>query len=113
MTASDLLKAIRAIMKRQNPTYEIMAIIIVPSTNKQWINLYKKSESYAAKVMQLPDDEPLGQSELSDTSDIDENFEIGYYQGVIQATDVGRCYNCNDPGHKWRDCTKPLQEGLK
>ena len=27
--------------------------------------------------------------------------------------DVGRCYNCNDPGHKWRDCTKPLREGLK
>ena len=77
----------------------------------------KKSEGYAAKVTQLPDEDPLSQSDPSDTSDVDENFEVGYYQGVIQAADmnddVGRCYNCNDPGHKWRDCTKPLREGLK
>ena len=45
----------------------------------------KKSEGYAAKVTQLPDEEPLSQSEPSDASDVDEGFEVGYYQGVIQA----------------------------
>ena len=74
----------------------------------------KKSEGYPAKVTQLSDDEPSNHSELSDASDVDENYEVGYYQGVIQATDmndhVGRCYNCNDPGHKWRDCMKPYEK---
>ena len=98
-----------------------MAITIAPNTitpiKPTTDKFVKKSEGYAAKITQLPDDEPLSQSEPSDTSDVDENFEVGYYQGVIQAADmnddVGRCYNCNDPGHKWRDCTKPLREGLK
>ena len=119
-TASDLLKAIRVHEETESnlrdrgyyyrPKYD--------TSGKPTIDKYaKKSEGYAAKVTQLPDDEPLSHSELSDTSDIDENFEVGYYQGVIQAADmnddVSRCYNCNDPGHKWRECTKPLSEGLK
>ena len=118
--ASDLLKAIRVHEETESnlrdhgyyyrPKYDNPH---KPTTDK----FVKKSEGYAAKITQLPDDEPLSQSEPSDTSDVDENFEVGYYQGVIQAADmnddVGRCYNCNDPGHKWRDCTKPLREGLK
>ena len=23
---------------------------------------------------------------------------------------MGRCFNCNEPGHKWRECTKPRKE---
>ena len=113
MTASDLLKAIRVHEETESnlrdrgyyyrPKYDNSG---KPLTDK----FVKKSEGYAAKVMQLPDDEPLDQTESSNASDVDENFEVGYYQGVIQAADmnddVGRCYNCNDPGHKWRDCTK-------
>ena len=119
-TASDLLKAIRVHEETESnlrdrgyyyrPKYDNPH---KPTTDK----FVKKSEGYAAKITQLPDEEPLSQSEPSDTSDVDESFEVGYYQGVIQAADmnddVGRCYNCNDPGHKWRDCTKPLREGLK
>ena len=119
-TASDLLKAIRVHEETESnlrdhgyyyrPRYDNSH---KPTTDK----FVKKSEGYAAKVTQLPDEEPRSQSEPSDTSDVDEGFEVGYYQGVIQAADmnddVGRCYNCNNPGHKWRDCTKPLREGLK
>ena len=119
-TATDLLKAIRVHEETESnlrdrgyyyrPKYDNSH---KPTTDK----FVKKSEGYAAKVTQLPDEEPLSQAEPSDASDVDEGFEVGYYQGVIQAADmnddVGRCYNCNDPGHKWRDCTKPLREGLK
>ena len=119
-TASDLLKAIR-VHEETESNLRDRGYYYRPKYNcsgKPTIDKYvKKSEGYAAKVTQLPDDEPLSHSESSDASDVDENFEVGYYQGVIQATDmnddVGRCYNCNDPGHKWRDCTKPLREGLK
>ena len=106
-TASDLLKAIRVHEETESnlrdhgyyyrPKYDNSN---KPTTDK----FVKKSESYAAKITQLPDDEPLSQSKPSDMSDVDENFEVGYYQGVIQSADmnddVGRCYNCNDPGHK-------------
>ena len=48
---------------------------------------------------------------------MDENFKYGYYQGVIQAADmndeIGQCFNCNEAGHKWLECPKPRQEGLK
>ena len=23
------------------------------------------------------------------------------------------CYNCRKPGHRWRDCSKPLRQGLQ
>ena len=23
------------------------------------------------------------------------------------------CYNCREPGHRWRDCSKPLRQGLQ
>ena len=119
-TASDLLKAIR-VHEETESNLRDHGYYYRPKYNtsgKPTIDKYaKKSEGFAAKVTQLPSDEPPSHSETSDASDVDENFEVGYYQGVIQAADmnddVGRCYNCNDPGHKWRECTKPLHEGLK
>ena len=43
--------------------------------------------------------------------------KMGYYQWVLQAADshddTGRCYNCNETGHKWKECTKPQCKGLK
>ena len=77
----------------------------------------KKTEGYAAKVTQLPDKEQSEHAEPSDVSDVDENYEVGYYQGVLQAVDLhddtGRCFNCNGTGHKWKECTKPRRKGLK
>ena len=55
----------------------------------------KKTEGYTAKVTQLPDEEQTEQVEPSDASDVDKNYELGYYQGVLQAADLndntGRC----------------------
>ena len=72
----------------------------------------KKTEGYAAKVTQLPKEEQPEQDEPSDASDMDENYELGYYQGVLQAADLnddtGQCFNYNKTGHRWRQCTKPL-----
>ena len=48
----------------------------------------KKTEGYAAKVTQLPDEEQMEQVKPSDTSDMDENYEFGYYQGILQAADL-------------------------
>ena len=25
----------------------------------------------------------------------------------------GKCYNCSEPGHPWRDCKKPLKPTLR
>ena len=71
----------------------------------------KKAEGYAAKVTQLPDEEQSEHAEPLEVSDMDKNFKHGYYQGVIQAADmndeIGRCFNCNEAGHKWLECPKP------
>ena len=48
----------------------------------------KKAEGYTAKVTQLPNEEQQEHAESSDVSDVDENYEIGYYQAVIQAADM-------------------------
>ena len=77
----------------------------------------KKTEGYATKVTQLPDEEQPEPVEPSDTSNVDENYELGYYQGVMQAADLndntGRCFNCHETRHRWKQCTKPLRDGLK
>ena len=71
----------------------------------------RKTEGYATKVAQLPDEEQTEHAEPSETSDVDENFEHGYYQGVIQAADMndklGWCFNCNEAEHKWLECPQP------
>ena len=90
---------------------------MTPSISPDRINLCKKTEGYAAKVTQLPDEEQPEPVKPSDTSDVDENYELGYYQGVLQAVDLnddtGWCFNCHKTGHRWKQCTKPLQQGLK
>ena len=74
-------------------------------------------EGYTAKVTQLPDEEQSEYTELTDVSYVDENYEVGYYKRVLQAGDLhddtGRCFNCNEVGHKWKECTKPQCKGLK
>ena len=48
----------------------------------------KKTEGYATKVTQLPDEEQTEPVKPSDASDIDKKYELGYYQGVLQAADL-------------------------
>ena len=68
-------------------------------------------------MTQLPNEEQPEHVKLSDASDMDKNYKWGYYQGVLQAADLNndtsRCFNCNETGHRWKQCSKPLQEGLK
>ena len=37
-----------------------------------------------------------------------EIYAAGYYQGMLQAAelkeDTGQCFNCNETGHKEREC---------
>ena len=62
-------------------TYETEDIItpltdqsMTPSISPDRINLCKKTEGYAAKVTQLPDEEQPEPVKPSDTSDVDENY---------------------------------------
>ena len=109
-------------MKKLSLTYEIDNIIIPvidPSTmtNTSPDKFSKKTGGYATKVTQLPDEEQPEQVKLSDASDVDESYKWGYYQGVLQAADMNDdtswCFNCSKTGHRWKQCTKPLWEGLK
>ena len=93
-TAFDLLRVIRVHEEAESnlrdrgyyyssyqPKYD--------ATHKPGQDKYvKKTEGYAAKITQLPDEEQPEHAEPSEASDVDENFEHGYYQGVIQAADM-------------------------
>ena len=51
-------------------------------------------------------------------SELEESYDEGYYVAMVHAADEidrtwGRCYNCAEEGHQWRDCTKPLKESLR
>ena len=122
-TPSDLLRAIRVHDEAESnlqdrgyqyssyrPKYDPMQ---KPGQDKYG----KKTKGYTAKVTQLPDEEQTEPAEPLEASDVDENFEHGYYQGVIQAAgmndDLGRCFNCNKARHNWLECPKPRWEGLK
>ena len=53
----------------------------------------------------MEDDPGSDKEHDSDASEPNEKYEEAYYQGVIQAMEMneemGRCFNCNEPGHKW------------
>ena len=50
----------------------------------------------------------------------DENaiWRDGYYMCAVTKADdadmfFNLCYNCREPSHRWRDCSKPLRQGLQ
>ena len=51
--------------------------------------------------------------------DLNHWVEKGFYTGMVQAADsadvrFGRCFNCLEEGHRWRECTKlPLLPELQ
>ena len=122
-TVSDLLRAIHihdeaeSNLRDRGYQYSSYRSKYDPTSKSGQDKYGKKTKGYTTKVTQLPDDEQAEPAEMSESSDIDENFEYGYCQGVIQAADMndnlGRCFNSNEAGHKWLECPKPQWEGLK
>ena len=79
--------------------------------------------SYQAHVANVPDEPDDYQSEsLSEVESGRENDDVqqdkSYHIGVTTTADegeafFGKCYNCGEPGHPWRDCKKPLKPALR
>ena len=93
-TASDLLRAIH-VHEEAESNLEDRGYHYSPywpkydAAHKSRQDKYgKTAEGYATKVTQLPDEEQSEHAEPSEASDVDKNFEHGYYQGVIQAADM-------------------------
>ena len=94
MTALDLLKAIQVHEEAESNLgdrgyhYSSYPSKYEAPHKPRQDKFSKKTEGYAAKVTQLPDEEQSEHTELTDVSDMDENYEVGYYQGVLQAADL-------------------------
>ena len=69
--------------------------------------------------LELPDPIPEEPESSADyDSKLEDSYDAGYYVAMVHAADEidrtwGRCYNCVEEGHQWRDCTKQLKESLK
>ena len=45
-------------------------------------------------------------------------FQDAYYVGVARIADeddrrIGKCFNCKEEGHQWRQCPRKLREDLR
>ena len=79
--------------------------------------------SYQACVANVPDELDEYQSEsLLEVESEQENDDVqqdkSYHVRVTMTADegkafFGKCYNCAEPGHPWRNCKKPLKPALR
>ena len=81
---------------------------------------YGNYQSWAANIWEELDD--YQSNSLSGVESEKENNDVqqdsSYHIGVTTMVDegdtfFGKCYNCGEPGHPWRDCKKPLKPALK
>ena len=77
-----------------------------------------KTRVYAVRKtdLELPDSAPE-EPDQSD-SDSEDAYDEGYYVAMVHAAGKidrtwGRCYNCAEEGHQWRNCTKQLKDSLR
>ena len=46
-----------------------------------------------------------------------ETYDEGYYVAIVntvnEADKWGHCFNCDEEGHQWQECIKPLKESLR
>ena len=89
--------------------------------NHQPVQLEQEEEGYTIGPVQLgaePEEEYEQEDQLEDP-DINHWMDQGFHIGMVQAADsadarFGRCFNCLEEGHRWRECTKlPLLPKLQ
>ena len=76
-----------------------------------------------AKLAQIESDpsseeEDLEEAERQRIANENTIWWDGYYMCAAAKADdadmfYNMCYNCREPGHRWRDCSKPLRQGLQ
>ena len=92
-----------------------------PSQHDRKNMLSEKARVYAVRKaeLELPDPIPEEPESSADyDSELEDSYDEGYYVAMVHAADEidrtwGRCYNCAEEGHQWRDCKKQLKESLK
>ena len=66
-----------------------------------------------------PDDGAIpAETEVKSPEDGITIWNDGYYYCLKQQADdvdhrMGTCYNCREPGHRWRECPHPLRQALQ
>ena len=81
---------------------------------------YGSYQARSANVQEDPED--YRSDSLSEVESEQENDDVqqdkSYHVSVTMTADegeafFGKCYNCGEPGHSWRDCKKPLKPTLR
>ena len=89
--------------------------------NVQPVQLEQEDEGYTMRPVQLgaEPEEEYDQEDQFEDPDINNWMDQGFHIGMVQAADsadawFGRCFNCLEECHRWRECTKlPLLPELQ
>ena len=79
--------------------------------------------NYTAQAANVPEDPDNHKSdslsdEVSEKEYDDVQQDRSYHVGVMFTADegeafFGKCYNCGEPGHPWKECKKPMKPALR
>ena len=89
--------------------------------NVRPVQMEQEDDGYTTQPVYLgaePEEEYDHEDQYEDP-DLNHWVDQGFFNGMVQAADTadvrfGRCFNCLEEGHRWRDCTKlPLLPELQ